>query len=175
MYMTIVSRALLILALATTASARDRLVLTDRGLGPVRLGMSVEAAGKALKLRLKVDGGADCAVARRADGRDGEITYMAEKDVITRIDVGRAKTGAGARASVVTAAGVGLGATEAQVRRAYGPRLEVEPHPYDEKGHYLRVEGPGKRSGIIFETSRGRVTSFRAGLYPALDYKEGCL
>jgi hypothetical protein len=173
MKMTIVSKALLILALATTASARDRLVLTDRGLGPVRLGMSLEAAGKALGRRLKVDGGADCAVARRADGRDGDVTYMAEKDVITRIDVGRAK--AGARASAVTAAGVGLGASEAQVRGAYGPRLKIEPHPYDEKGHYLRVEDPGKQRGIIFETSRGRVTSFRAGLYPALDYKEGCL
>jgi hypothetical protein len=98
---------------------------------------------------------------------------MVEFGRITRIDVGPLARG-DAATGVVTDRRVGIGATEAAVRRAYGVALIVRPHPYGEKGHYLEAPAPGRKRGLIFETRDGRVTSFRAGRYPSLDYIEAC-
>ena len=73
-----------------------------------------------------------------------------------------------------TAAGIELGSSEAEIAAAYGP-ARVAPHPYlEDGGHLVIVEGKRPGSALVFETAAGRVTGFRAGRHPAVDYSEGC-
>ena len=158
-----------VLAFASTSVAAPRRVLGSEGLGAVQIGMTVKEAEKALGARLRSSGEKACTDLSRRDGRERNIRYMAENGRISRIDV----TGP-SQPRILTAAGIGIGASEEAVRRAYGAGLVVERHPYDPDGHYLKMDDPDHSRGIIFETAKGRVTSFRAGRYPALGFIEGC-
>jgi hypothetical protein len=61
-----------------------------------------------------------------------------------------------------------------EIRTLYAGKLTEQPHKYVPNGRYLKVAGPNG-SGMIFETDAdGKVTSFRAGIAPALDQVEGC-
>lgn len=169
---------LLASACASPSRAGDYHVLTSGGLGRVAVGMNLKQAQTALGAKLKVDypeavDNDNCGLARRADGHEANVLYMVEGGRITHIDVVMATSRTAPR--VLTKAGVGLGASEAAVRRAYGRALSAEPHPYDEGALYLKIDEPGKRRGIIFEITQGKVSSFRAGRYPSLGYIEGCL
>jgi hypothetical protein len=63
------------------------------------------------------------------------------------------------------------------VESLYTGRLRVLPHKYTD-GHYLIVPlgtGPDSLSRLVFETDeKGRVSTFRAGLYPQVEWVEGC-
>ena len=55
-------------------------------------------------------------------------------------------------------------------------QVKVTPHKYED-GHYLTVTptaAADKQFRIVFETARGRVTRYRAGLMPSVEYVEGC-
>lgn len=165
---------------ACTAFARpsggEAVHLSADGLGPVRIGMTMEQAEHALGTRLRPraqDASAGCWITRRADGREPGIAYMVVYGQIRRIDLLSEKRQVPA---VRSQSGIGIGSTEQATLRAYGGTLSVEPHAYTgaDGGRYLKVDAPGKRSGMIFETFDGRVTHIRAGLRPELDYVEGC-
>jgi hypothetical protein len=98
------------------------------------------------------------------------VAFMVIGGRIERVDVDT--TG------VETISGVHVGFTEAQVKEKYAGHIQTKPHPYTEPdGHYL-VYVPRDPSdtafGLIFETFRDTVTSFRAGRRPAVEYIEGC-
>jgi len=76
-------------------------------------------------------------------------------------------------ASVSTAASIKIGDSEAQALRVYGSKMKVEPHKYTE-GHYLTVRSSTGTYGIRFETDAGKITTFYAGSYEAIQYVEGC-
>jgi hypothetical protein len=161
--------------LALPASAAIPMLTVD-GLEGVRIGMSVEEAeritGPLVVAYPNDDGGCGEAVPKRPWINGASL--MVEGRRIVRIDIAQGPPPA-ARATGTTDAGVGLGSTITAVRRAYGKRLRIEPHPYDnEDGRYLVVRGlkPGRE--IIFETYHGRVDSFRAGLTKQVGYIEGC-
>jgi hypothetical protein len=150
--------------------------LTMTGLGVVQLGMTVTEAQTALGAALNpmpLGSEAACWMTRRTDGRAPEVFYMVENDKITRIDINTAAS-AGTPSDVKTAAGIGIGATEADVIQTYGKSAKVTPNKYDEHGHTIVVESPDTKSALVFETSDGKVTTFRAGVHPAVDYVEGC-
>jgi hypothetical protein len=54
--------------------------------------------------------------------------------------------------------------------------MQVQPHEYVPGGNYLRVTDPAIADGaIVFETDEaGRVTRWRVGRAPQVDYVEGC-
>ncbi|MEA1651626.1 hypothetical protein UAJ10_21755 [Nitrospirillum sp. BR 11164] len=163
---------LAVMAVLPAACRQSPAPLTFDGLEPVRLGMTLAQAESALGVSFRPmdrTQSADCWLTGRSDGKDGQVSYMVQKDRITRIDVFAPPGGA---ATIQTAQGIGVGATEAAVLKAYGPAVVVQPHAYEE-GHYLRIEERGRV--LLFETADGRVTRFRAGLPPAVDYIEGCL
>lgn len=166
--------AVCLVLLATTAAPAwaAGLVIGHAGLGSVRLGMTERAAQTALGSRFTPpedfeDQG--CQQARRLDGKDPEITYMIEDGRITRIDV------FGASKGVASDRGIGLGATAAQVRAAYGKALRDRPDAYDDRVRHLSVQSPDRRGMLDFLVENGRVTELSTGYYPSIAYAEGCL
>lgn len=71
-----------------------------------------------------------------------------------------------------------VGMRKAEIDRLYAGRVEQQPHKYTD-GAYLRVTDPAGGKGVlIFETDAkgddAKVTEWRVGLPPEVDYVEGC-
>jgi hypothetical protein len=71
-----------------------------------------------------------------------------------------------------------VGMTRAEIGRLYAGRVEEQPHKYTD-GLYLRIEDPAGGKGVlIFETDAkgdaAKVTEWRVGVPPQVDYVEGC-
>ena len=113
----------------------------------------------------------ECYYVRRTEGPGSDVFYMINEGRLARIDVRHAAVDL---TPTVTTEGVGVGSTEEDVLKIYAKNITIEPHKYDENGHNLVVHSTDPTRGMIFETSQGKVTSFRAGLYPALGFVEGC-
>lgn len=143
------------------------------GAGAVRIGMTVTEAQRATGQRFVSLGdrqeGSDCSyvVVKRGPR---ELSFMLKGRRIVRVDVG-------AHSPVHTNRGIGPGATEAAVRRAYPKHLRTERHHYLPAGHYL-VFAPAQKAlrnrRVIFETDGSKVTSIRAGRVPEVRFVEGC-
>jgi len=144
------------------------MTVTERGIGPLRAGMTLSEASAALGGALGAPSAdtAGCRYVQWPGGPPG-VRVMVEGGRIARVDVDSA--------GVRTATGVGIGDTEEQVQRQYGGRAAVSPQKYGE-GHYLTVTpNPSDTSyAIVFETSGGKVTRYRAGRRPQVEYVEGC-
>lgn len=149
--------------------------LSETGIGPLRVGMSVEEAGTALGAAFAGDGTAEpgvedaCEYARSAVLPPGVMVMMVGGRV-ARVEVDSGAT--------PSASGVRIGDAEARVRELYrGRELRVQPHKY-EAGRYLIVLPQSPRDTlhrIVFETdSAGTVTRFRGGVAPPVEYVEGC-
>jgi hypothetical protein len=136
------------------ADSADRWVVGYRSAGPVRFGVTA-AAGNA------------CHYTAPAGAPTG-LRFMAESGRVVRVDVDSS--------GVATDRGARVGAAEAEIRRRYPEGLRTMPHKYDAAGHYLVFTPPGADSGyrIVFETDGHRVTTWRAGVEPAVEYVERC-
>jgi hypothetical protein len=153
----------------TAPATPAALTVTERGIGPLQTGMSVAEASAALGGALVTSSSADTARCHYMQWRGGPpgVRVMVEDGRIARVDVDSA--------GVRTVAGVGIGDTEEQVQRQYGGQAAVSPQKYGE-GHYLTVTpNPSDTSyAIVFETNGGKVTRYRAGRRPQVEYVEGC-
>lgn len=92
---------------------------------------------------------------------------MVENDRIVRADVvsGPART----------AEGAAIGDTESRILALY-PDLRRGPHKYT-TGSYLVVLPYAPADALhryVFETDGALVTRYRAGLFPPVEYVEGC-
>lgn len=144
----------------------SRHVVSFDGFGPVKVGMTVAAASKALGIPLvrKYEMEGDCYYVSPKRGFK-DVSFMVTGRRISRVDID-AK-------GYATDRGAGVGDTEARIMRLYRGRVEVRGHPYVD-GHYLRVNMKGGKFSIIFETDGKRVTSFRAGKAEEVGWIEGC-
>ena len=67
------------------------------------------------------------------------------------------------------------GLAAADIQRRYPGPVARSPHKYVDGGEYLRVDAPRGDAVLVFETGvDGRVTGWRVGRPPAVDYVEGC-
>ena len=152
----------------TTAAPPGSFSVTERGLGPLRVGMTLAEAGRALDGALVVPKGADttgCAYLTWRGGPRG-TRVMLDEGRIARVEVDSA--------ALATAAGARVGDSEERIQSLYRGRVTVTPHKYAE-GHYLTVNATDDSSfAIVFETAKGSVTRYRAGRRPAVEYVEGC-
>jgi hypothetical protein len=153
-------------------AARDSvsdLALTEDGLGQLQIGMTLTEAVNMGLLNERPDLKSACDFVFPAVGAgipDG-VGVMVVKGKVARIDV---DTGA-----VATEEGAKIGDTEARIRAIYTEDLEVRPHKYTD-GHYMIVKGDSASAGkeIVFETDGQKVTMFRAGRLPEVEWVEGC-
>ncbi|MEP6766299.1 MAG: hypothetical protein ABJB66_18445 [Gemmatimonadaceae bacterium] len=145
-------------------------VISEYGLGPLRAGMTFQAASDSLKGALRAEKGVDlsgCNYVQWINGPRGALVMVVDGK-IARVDV--------TTTDISTEAGARVGDTESHVQNLYPGRVQVTPHKYED-GHYLTIKSANIRDSlyrIIFETSSGRVTRYRAGLSPAVEYVEGC-
>jgi len=149
-----------------------------QGLGQVRLGMTLREASRAVGAKLAIspdyDYPRECSYAFRVDGRENNIAYMFHRDRIVRIDIDHPQEGKH-WSDVRTEAGVGLNSSAEAVRKAYGEKIVIKPHPYgDENDHYFLIDNKSHKVSFLFEIESGKVSTFRVGTHPAVDYIEGC-
>jgi len=167
-------RLLIIVALAAACRApRSSWEIRADHAGPVRFGMSLGDAQRAL-------GGGDstgaafpstgCAYWHPRSAPPG-LSVMIEDGVAVRADVDSA--------GLPTGEGVGVGSTEAAIRRAYGQHLTIQLHKYQwEAGWryfiYLPTAAGDSLNAIVFETDGERVRTYRVGRRPQVEYAERC-
>jgi hypothetical protein len=143
-----------------------------RSVGPVRYGVSLAEASRALGETLEIDAtepGESCTYVRPAAAPWG-VSFMVIDTLVERVDVHEGK--------VTTLSGAHIGSTESEIKALYPGHIEVQPHPYTgPEGHYL-IYVPQDPSDsmfrIIFETDGDKVTMYRAGRRPVVEYIEGC-
>lgn len=161
----------LALALSTTGAhpraAEWRVGL--RGVGPVRYGMSLREASRALGERLQVQDPECDFLAPRVAPRGTQ--FMVVSNRIARVDIAEPSP-------VLTVSGAGIGTTEDEIRRLYPGRIRTEPHPYTgPEGHelvFVPAEARDSVYALVFETDGERVIQYRAGRRPMVRWIEGC-
>ena len=155
-------------AAPSSASVPGDSSVTERGLGALRAGMTLAEAKRALDGALVVPTGTDttgCAYVTWRGGPRG-TRVMIDGGRVARVEVDSA--------NVATAAGARVGDSEERIQQLYAGRVTVSPHKYVD-GHYLTVHAADDSSfAIVFETEKGKVTRYRAGRRPAVEYVEGC-
>lgn len=100
--------------------------------------------------------------------RPADFAFMMEEGKFVRYDVGTDKE---------TAPGGGkVGMSVDELQKLYGGALKASPHKYTQGGQYLAMDaGDVAPTRLIFEAdAAGKVTSWRVGLSPQVEYVEGC-
>ena len=164
--MAMVAAAVLALALASPSPADARVTLN--GVGPLRIGMSVEALRSRFGATLEEEPDPEVDCAYWTSPRFPGLAMMVSSRRLVRIDFDDARWR--------TASGAGVGMSEREVRALYGRQLRVDEHPYTgPEGHYLIYRARSEPLGMIFETDGRRVERYRVGYWNKVQLIEGCL
>ena len=144
--------------------------VSESAIGPVQIGMTLEEADGVLGGHLvpeePLDSACDYVSAR---GVDAEVSFMVVGGRIARVDV--------RDTAITTNEGARVGDPEDRVRKLYEGRVTVEPHKYVPRGRYLLVSPRDQADTthlLLFETDGARVTEYRAGRVPEVQWVEGC-
>jgi hypothetical protein len=141
--------------------------LAPTGIGPARMGATLA------ELTPWLDPGAEpraisegCDYVTLMDAPDS-VFFMLERQRLVRVDVRGGTT--------ATAEGARVGDSEADLLARY-PGARVQPSKYDAGHTIVAIPGaPGDTlRRYVFETDGQRVTRYRAGVVPAVEYVEGC-
>ncbi len=144
--------------------------LSLNGLGPIKIGMTLDEARAAIGDPLKPEPSADkeCFYVAPSGVPEG-VSFMITDGRVSRIDI--------SSPAYQSMSGARVGQTQDQVIQLYAGRLEVSPHKYVESGKYLTFIPKDKEDmqyRMIFETDGKKITEFRAGKLPEVEYVEGC-
>ena len=143
--------------------------LSQNGLGPVRVGMTVlqvaRSLGGPLSRRDQFDS-SECENRQPLRGYPG-LSFLFLNGKLDSVSI----WGEGRQA---TEQGIGIGSTATDVRRAY-PSIIERPHEFGSQEAINLIVASGENSGILFEVEgeSGRVRQIRAG-GPSIFYYEGC-
>lgn len=159
---------ILVLCIAGASFGTKPWVLTLEGLGPIKIGMSLDKLRtlKEIKLKGTKPGiGEDSCYLDSIQGITG-VTLMIAENKIARINIDTKK--------FKTAAGAHLGMSENQLRRIYEEKLEKEPHRYVAKGHYYTLEDQKNHRALRFETKSNKIIRMYSGRDPEVYFVENC-
>jgi hypothetical protein len=162
-------------AQAPAASTDTAWVMRIDGMGPLRVGMTLDEARAALggDLRMNDDSAEHPEGPDRCDyPRSARLPAGAMVMVVGQ-RVARVEVDSG---SLATAEGARIGDTEARIQQLYAGRVTTEPHKYTD-GHYLVVRPAAAADTtnlLVFETDGRVVQRFRAGQKPQVQWVEGC-
>jgi hypothetical protein len=152
---------------ATPAVADDgdaRTTVRTDGWGALRFGMDVAAAKAASGASIDAPAEGCVQLSIGTDTPEG-VTWMFHDGVLARLDVRSPE--------LRTDAGAKVGTSAAELRRLY-PDAVAGPNKYDPEGGTW-VAGPAEAAHYVFELDRSeRVTRWRAGIPPQIDWVEGC-
>ena len=100
--------------------------------------------------------------------RPADFAFMMEDGRFVRYDVGTDKETA--------PDGGKVGMSVEELQKLYGGALKASPHKYTQGGQYLSMDaGDVAPTRLVFEVdAAGKVTSWRVGLSPQVEYVEGC-
>ncbi|NJR38578.1 MAG: hypothetical protein HC781_06695 [Leptolyngbyaceae cyanobacterium CSU_1_4] len=147
--------------------------LVINGIHPIRIGMTVIEATRAVGLPARTEGDVasqGCFYYKFQGGVPG-LSMRVVDDRIVRVDIEE-------DSKITTRSGAGIGSTEDQIKALYPKQIEVMPHPEVPGGHYLTFvpkSAADSKYRLIFETnSAGKVTQFRAGQMPEVMAAGGC-
>lgn len=137
------------------------------GVGRLRIGMRLA------ELLPRLESGADTAAVAGScayvavEGAPEGLGFMVEERRFVRIDVWGGPT--------ATAEGARVGDSEDRILSLY-PGAERRPHKYTDGFYLVVIPGaPGDTlHRYVFETDGRRVTTYRAGILPPVEYVEGC-
>ena len=151
---------------ATPAGSPASWRVSETGWGPIRAGMTVAEARTALGGELAEPANRDCDHVSPASSPAG-VQLMIVGGRVARVDV--------SDWTIATAADARVGHSEARVNQLYARRVRTTRHKYTD-GHYLTVSGAGADSvyRLVFETDGKRVTRYRGGRIPEVEWVEGC-
>lgn len=141
------------------------------GAGPLRIGMTVTAASAAVPGGLSETTGLDpvCAEVRPRDPSLAGVSVMFEQNRLVRVDVDSLRA--------VTREGLRLGDPVSRVRMLY-PNARTRPNKYDERlTEYIALPGAPADTlhRLLITTDASRVVYIITGVYPPVEYVEGCL
>ena len=141
--------------------------VTAAGIGDVKAGMSVEEANVVLGGALLVPAKLQECDYVRPKTKPEHLAFMVEKNEISRVEVQEGS-------DIVTVAGARIGDSEDKIKTLYPGQVEVRPAKYG-TGHTLVVTPKSAGNNrIVFETTGKKVTKYRSGRLPAVEYVEGC-
>jgi hypothetical protein len=140
------------------------------GYGATRFGMDEDAFRTAWRADLtgSTDPAGDCSLLQPTWYKQlTDFDFMFEHGHFVRYDVGTPKE--------VAPGGGRVGMSVAQIRALYGPGLQVSPSSHMQNEQLFRI-ADGKGHVLIFETDTvGKVSQWRVGVLPQIDYKDGCI
>jgi hypothetical protein len=156
-------------ASVAAADASSSLARWD-GYGALRLGMDEASFRRAWAGELKggAAAGSDCAVwTPSVSASPALLSFMLEHGRFVRYDVrGVAKIAPG---------GGQVGMSRAAIEQRYAGRVSASPHKYEAGAVTLRVAEASTPATLLFEVGAdGKVSGWRVGLPPQVDYVEGC-
>ena len=147
-------------------------VVTERGIGSINAGMTIDEASTAAQATLTPkDGAAAGSTCTYLDwpGAPSGVRLMSENARVVRVDI--------EDSTVTTQEGARVGDSADRITTLYSGRVADSPHKYSPTGRYLTVTPASPADSayrIVFEVENGRVTRFRSGIRPAVEYVEGC-
>lgn len=139
------------------------------GIGAITVGMTVDD--------LKRVGGdfatkpntstAECTYVHPTNVPAGVMVMLA-KGTVARVDVDSA--------GVISDAGIAVGDSASRVAAAYSSAVTTTPHKYVQGGQYLTVRPTAGDANLrmVFESEGGRITRFRSGRVPEVEFVERC-
>lgn len=137
------------------------------GVGPIRVGMTVDEAQRAAGIPMTRNDGPRCRSLSPSD-RSLPVDIVAEDgDQVNLVTV--------SSGPIKTAAGIGIGSTEEQVVAAYPGGTEVLPGAPGPHRVILRQRGRAMAPfSLVFQIDEGTVSQMRAGLRDRTEADENC-
>lgn len=150
----------------------DSWTLSPDGLGPIKIGMTLEEAEKVsdkeFSTRTPQKGmPEDESCFYTSLNKIDSVSFMVSYNKIVRININNG--------SIRTDTGATIGMSEKELQTLYAHQLSVEVHHYRSDGHYLTYINPQEQRAIRFETDGHKITRMYAGQEKEVQFVEDCL